>query len=359
MDFYFDLYFLNDDIPKSARANPPLIEAEKSAGNALVAHIQFAEAGSGTVRIFVDVKDGASRDLTSITLKAGFTAGGGEIKQDQKITFENPITQETPGGTLFLPDGRLDERAWALEDDKDGISCFSMFFLQYHFEDGKPVLYQFGAVFMGALPFPGSYNETLPSRSTEFRGKKDGVDTVAHAGFDGFDRHASGIVRLYVPVADIDEIYSVTIKAGMDVRGTGKEVKNDITFRVKGGGYISADTVVSDGQAVNITGNTEDWLPLEYMYVSDYTQVIFYGIDRHVIKMQSVLKGGEATAPQAPEVEGYTFRGWSENLTNIQGVTHVYAKYTSNTSAKAGGCGSAGAAFLLLSPIALFVKRRA
>ena len=52
--------------------------------------------------------------------------------------------------------------------------------------------------------------------------------------------------------------------------------------------------------------------------ITEYT-VIFYDNNGNVLKRDTVARGGSATAPNAPEITGYTFTGWDTNFTNLSG----------------------------------------
>lgn len=50
-----------------------------------------------------------------------------------------------------------------------------------------------------------------------------------------------------------------------------------------------------------------------------------------VLDTQTVVEGESAIVPDVPEVEGYTFTGWSENTTNIKEDVEITAQYKENT----------------------------
>ena len=58
--------------------------------------------------------------------------------------------------------------------------------------------------------------------------------------------------------------------------------------------------------------------------------VIFRDKDGNVLKAEDVAPGENATAPDAPAVENYTFAGWDTDFTNVQGNLVVTATYTEN-----------------------------
>lgn len=55
--------------------------------------------------------------------------------------------------------------------------------------------------------------------------------------------------------------------------------------------------------------------------------VTFLGKDGVLLKNQTVKAGEDAVAPEAPVVDGFTFKGWDKEYTNIQGNLTVNAVY--------------------------------
>ena len=56
--------------------------------------------------------------------------------------------------------------------------------------------------------------------------------------------------------------------------------------------------------------------------------VTFVGKDGNTLKEQIVKKGESATAPEAPEIEGFTFSGWSGSFENVTADVTITAQYT-------------------------------
>ena len=64
--------------------------------------------------------------------------------------------------------------------------------------------------------------------------------------------------------------------------------------------------------------------------INSYT-VTFLDKDGNVIAKETVEYGSSVTAPEAPVVEGYTFTGWDRSITKITGDMTVIALYKINT----------------------------
>ena len=60
--------------------------------------------------------------------------------------------------------------------------------------------------------------------------------------------------------------------------------------------------------------------------VKEYT-VIFLGFNDTFLKSEKVKEGETATAPEAPEVEGYEFKGWDKDFSNVQSDLTIRAVY--------------------------------
>ncbi len=56
-------------------------------------------------------------------------------------------------------------------------------------------------------------------------------------------------------------------------------------------------------------------------------KVTFVGFNGSVLKSENVAYGASATAPKAPQVEGYDFKGWDKDFANVQSDLTVTALY--------------------------------
>lgn len=70
---------------------------------------------------------------------------------------------------------------------------------------------------------------------------------------------------------------------------------------------------------------------IHFKTVDEYFTVTFVDYDGTVISTQQVKKGESATAPENPVREGYTFKCWSCDYSNITEDTVVTAVYTENS----------------------------
>ena len=99
--------------------------------------------------------------------------------------------------------------------------------------------------------------------------------------------------------------------------------------------YMSdLSTVMVTPYNSNWSGNTfelyELWIDVDYTASTTYT-VRFLDWDNSVISIQTVTRGGSATAPPNPTRDGYTFTGWDKSFTNITANTDIHAQYTIKT----------------------------
>ncbi len=97
------------------------------------------------------------------------------------------------------------------------------------------------------------------------------------------------------------------------------------------GGTITVKATAVDGSGVTATRQIriaaiKDNTPVEPTYFT----VTFYSWDGTVITTQTVEQGKSATAPQAPQRDGYTFVGWDKAFTNVQSDLSVTAQYHKN-----------------------------
>lgn len=63
-----------------------------------------------------------------------------------------------------------------------------------------------------------------------------------------------------------------------------------------------------------------------------YYTVSFYNFDGSIIKSQTVEKGQDATPPTTVVRDGYTFSGWSNPYSNVQGDVKVVAMFKANVN---------------------------
>ncbi|MBR4565205.1 MAG: leucine-rich repeat protein [Paludibacteraceae bacterium] len=71
-------------------------------------------------------------------------------------------------------------------------------------------------------------------------------------------------------------------------------------------------------------------LDIKPIYDVQVYKVTFLGFNDTELKVENVEYGKNATAPSAPEVDGYTFTGWDKDFDNITGDLTVKAVYEKN-----------------------------
>jgi len=89
----------------------------------------------------------------------------------------------------------------------------------------------------------------------------------------------------------------------------------------------------SDGSIENprtIAYNPETGTELSFtaMFEPVTFTVVFIGFNNETLDEQTIQKGQSATAPEAPEIEGYKFQGWKpDDFSNVQSDMTIYADY--------------------------------
>jgi hypothetical protein len=80
---------------------------------------------------------------------------------------------------------------------------------------------------------------------------------------------------------------------------------------------------MTDGRVINKTMET---INNEDLLINKYT-VTFKDKDGNILKEETVKEGESATAPTAPTLEGYTFKGWDEKFDEVTKDLIVTALY--------------------------------
>ena len=132
------------------------------------------------------------------------------------------------------------------------------------------------------------------------------------------DITALGAHNLYALQAD-----SLTINAGTLRLTTKSDEADAVAWQSnngsKSGGIVLKHAVIKKG-IVNVDKE------MLFEPTAEYT-VIFLDKDGNTIEKQSVFDGEDAVAPEAPEVEGYTFIGWDQPIDNITADLTVKPEY--------------------------------
>ncbi len=114
---------------------------------------------------------------------------------------------------------------------------------------------------------------------------------------------------------------------------TAKRLSNAVIYGPKDG--TTASLGAKEGYytvVFSYSNGGSELLSFQNLYVSAdaftpvYT-VTFKGYDGAVLKTESVKEGNAATAPEAPEREGYTFIGWDTDFSKVTGTLVVTAQY--------------------------------
>ncbi len=104
------------------------------------------------------------------------------------------------------------------------------------------------------------------------------------------------------------------------------------TQRVKEGDAATPETPTKEGYTFvgwdkDFSNVTEDMTVTAIFEINSY-KVTFVDMFDNILKEEMVEFGSDATAPEAPEVEGYEFIGWDTDYTNVKKDLTVKALYS-------------------------------
>ena len=121
-------------------------------------------------------------------------------------------------------------------------------------------------------------------------------------------------------VVDGEVVKTAELDNFSKINGFYKPTKEGYTF---GGWYLDADFT----EKFSTADQLKDDLTLYAKFTRKSFVVDFFGEDGTLLDSQNVWYGESATAPQAPEVSGKKFVGWSEDFSNVTAALSVYALY--------------------------------
>ncbi len=170
--------------------------------------------------------------------------------------------------------------------------------------------------------------------------------------FKGWDKDFSNITGDLEVTAQYAKVYNVVFKA--------KDGSVIATVEVEEGQAATAPTAPEvegfvfkgwDKEFTNVTADLE--VTAQYDAATKKYTVTFKDKDGKEIAKVEVEEGKDATAPNAPEVEGFKFKGWDKEFTNVTTDLVVTAQY------EKAGCGNAASIlFTSLLLLGLVLIRR-
>lgn len=98
--------------------------------------------------------------------------------------------------------------------------------------------------------------------------------------------------------------------------------------------YYDIVITMKDGTVVN---KTLEVINNKELLVEKYT-VTFKDSEGNILKEETVKKGEDATAPNAPTKDGYEFKGWDQDFDNVKEDLVVTALYEEIQQAEESGC---------------------
>ncbi len=169
-----------------------------------------------------------------------------------------------------------------------------------------------GCTSMSYIPIPNKGTDIVAGEYENYTNLKnitipEGVTTVGAAAF----RNCSNATSVSIPstLASIGENAFDGCTSITDVYYNGTESEWE---------SIS----IADGNSCLTEAN------IHYLKLT----VKFYGFNSVLLKTQTVDMNGAATAPEAPEVDGYTFNGWDKSFESVTSDMTITAIYTSNST---------------------------
>ncbi len=91
--------------------------------------------------------------------------------------------------------------------------------------------------------------------------------------------------------------------------------------------YNTIEFYCESGSAAETYANEYDNIKITDKPITTTFDVIFWDWDQTILKEESVLIGSDATPPENPVREGYTFTGWLPNYTNVSRDMDIVAQY--------------------------------
>ncbi len=149
--------------------------------------------------------------------------------------------------------------------------------------------------------------------------------TVEGKEFSGWDKALTGITQPVIVTAKYQTATNTVTFVGKD----GETLKTEEVELGKGATAPEAPSVEGytfTGWDKSFNNVTEDITVTAVYEINKYT-VTFVGKDGETLKTETVEHGNDATAPEAPAIEGYEFIGWDVEFTDVNGKLVVSAKY--------------------------------
>ena len=174
--------------------------------------------------------------------------------------------------------------------------------------------------------------------SISFVVSEDGTVISVYGENDEGKMLVSGEIFIDLPIDEaIEKIIEIENETGYLVSGNVEANENKISITIE----ASKDEVLNSindkvNNKVNEVCeklNIKENLEINALLEKETYTVVFYDENGNVLKEEQVKYGESANAPTVDNKEGYTFKGWDEDITSVKGdleVTPVYEEKVFN-----------------------------
>lgn len=170
------------------------------------------------------------------------------------------------------------------------------------------------------------YDGILLSTEYVMHGDDATPPDINRDSFSGWDFDYTDVTSDLTITAQYDNIYLITFMVDGEVYIEKRYLPGDV--------FIPPAIPEKDGYnqtapAWSITdfSDIEENTIVHVIYIINVYTVTFLGFNNEVLKNELVEHGSDATAPDIPEIDGYSFESWHKDFTDVTDDMTVKAKY--------------------------------